>query len=99
MLNALANHGFLPRDGYNITQEMTETVFLNILNIHPALARKQFQFGLTSVDSPNATAFSLADIRNHNKTEHDGSMRFVMTRGDVPQIYQRNTTKMEFQPC
>ena len=39
MLNTLANHGFLPHDGKDITREVTENALFDALNINKTLGR------------------------------------------------------------
>ncbi len=40
MLNTLANHGFLPHDGKDITREVTENALFDALNINKTLGRE-----------------------------------------------------------
>lgn len=72
-LNALANHGFLPRDGRKITLPMLEHALPVALNVDVELARFFFngavKFGLT-----RDGMFDLSDLNAHNAIEHDGSL-------------------------
>ncbi|PRP86749.1 hypothetical protein PROFUN_02898 [Planoprotostelium fungivorum] len=75
-LNTLANHGFLPRDGKNITKEnIIQGLFkgLNVgRDIGVILANAAFKkFGATN-------SISMLDLQQHNMIEHDASM----TRSD-----------------
>ncbi|KAK3349058.1 Chloroperoxidase [Lasiosphaeria hispida] len=74
MLNTLANHGFLPHDGKDISREATENALFDALNINKTLGGFLFDFAITTNPKPNATAFSLNDLGNHNVLEHDASL-------------------------
>jgi len=70
-LNALANHGILPRDGRNITMEMFQKALQDSYNFSPTLTRNTTNavtslFGKTKID--------LGDLCCHNIIEHDGSL-------------------------
>lgn len=77
MLNTLANHGYLPHDGKDITVNKTVDALGSALNFDAELAEYLFSFALTTNPTPNATTFSLNDLGNHNILEHDGSLRFA----------------------
>ncbi|KAI0133788.1 Chloroperoxidase [Xylariales sp. AK1849] len=74
MLNSLANHGYLPHDGKDITLNITATVLYNVLNIDQGLAEFLFKEALTTNPAPNATTFSLSDLNTHDILEHDASL-------------------------
>ncbi|KAI1075743.1 Chloroperoxidase [Whalleya microplaca] len=75
MLNTLANHGFLPRDGKDITENQTADALSAALNFNGELARGLHQIACTTnLRKPNATTFSLSDLSNHNILEHDASL-------------------------
>ncbi|GMF13662.1 unnamed protein product [Phytophthora lilii] len=66
-MNTLANHGYLPRDGKNITVDQALAVVMDKFNIAEDLA--SVMGGL----SPNL--FDLNDLSKHNdKIEHDASL-------------------------
>lgn len=77
MLNALANHGFLPHDGKSITENKTVAALGSALNIDQELASFLFGFAVTTNPKPNATTFDLNHLSRHNVLEHDASLRFV----------------------
>ncbi len=77
MLNVFANHGFLPRNGKNITKDITRQAMLEALNIDSDFSDSMFEPALLTVPTPNATAFDLDDLNRHNILEHDASLRFV----------------------
>ncbi|KAK4452620.1 Chloroperoxidase [Podospora aff. communis PSN243] len=74
MLNTLANHGFLPHDGKDITREIAASALFDGLHINKTLGGFLFDFGVTTNPKPNATSFSLNDLGNHNILEHDASL-------------------------
>ncbi|KAJ6145326.1 Cloroperoxidase [Penicillium chermesinum] len=74
MLNTLANHGYLPHDGKNISQDQVVTALVSALNFDEETAIGQFQQALASNPVEGATTFSLADLRRHKVVEHDASL-------------------------
>lgn len=75
MLNALANHGYLPHDGKDISKDRTITALGNALNIDKEFALALFQNALSANPEANATTFSLNDLTRHDVVEHDASLR------------------------
>lgn len=73
MLNTLANHGFLPHNGKEITKTQASNVFASILNIADDLF-EAFWGGVRLVNG-GADIFSLDQLNLHNSVEHDGSLR------------------------
>ncbi|XXH01722.1 hypothetical protein Hte_008083 [Hypoxylon texense] len=59
MLNTLANHGFLPHDGRNITKDVTVNALASGLNFNTSLGELMFQMALIANPEPNATFFTL----------------------------------------
>lgn len=59
MMNTLANHGFLHRDGLNLTEDHVIQALGDGLNFDKALAEKMFEMALPANPDPNATWFSL----------------------------------------
>jgi len=78
MLNTLANHGFLPHNGQNITEFDTINALYTALNVNQTLGEFLFKAALTTNPTPNATTFSLDNLSRHNILEHDASL----SRGD-----------------
>ncbi|KAG7284506.1 hypothetical protein NEMBOFW57_010881 [Staphylotrichum longicolle] len=74
MLNTLANHGFLPHHGKDISREVTQNALFDALNINKTLGSFLFDFAITTNPTANATTFSLNDLGNHNILEHDASL-------------------------
>lgn len=59
MMNTLANHGFLPRDGRNITLENAVHALTTGLNFDPAVAKIMWEQAVFINPEPNATFFTL----------------------------------------
>ncbi|KAK4236148.1 heme-thiolate peroxidase [Achaetomium macrosporum] len=74
MMNTLANHGILPRNGRNITREAVIKGMKQGLNFDPALATIMFDQAVIANPEPNATFFTLDHLNRHNVLEHDASL-------------------------
>lgn len=59
MMNTLANHGILPRDGRGITKESVIKGMRQGLNFDPTLASIMFEQAVIANPEPNATFFTL----------------------------------------
>ncbi|KAH8595309.1 Chloroperoxidase [Bisporella sp. PMI_857] len=73
-MNTLANHGFLPHDGRNITYDILAKALKDGMNIGAEVALEGFTRGLPSNPTPNATWLNLDMLNKHNVIEHDGSL-------------------------
>jgi hypothetical protein len=78
MLNTLANHGFLPHNGKDISESVIVQVFGDVLNFDPAFSQFLHGIALRGNPAPNATTFSLNNLDAHKLFEHDSSLRFVI---------------------
>ncbi|PVI01537.1 Cloroperoxidase [Periconia macrospinosa] len=74
MMNTLANHGFLPRDGRNITKPNAISALKTGLNFDETLAGIMWDQAIIASPEPNATFFTLDDLNRHNVLEHDASI-------------------------
>lgn len=74
MLNTLANHGFLPHDGKDITEEDTIRALGEGLNFDEEISRFLHEFAASTNPLPNATIFNLDHLGRHNVLEHDASL-------------------------
>ncbi|KAL4932996.1 peroxidase family protein [Aspergillus undulatus] len=74
MLNTLANHGFLPHDGKDISKERTIEALGTALNIGEELAVYLFQEAMTTNPDTNAITVNLNHLSRHNILEHDASL-------------------------
>jgi len=59
MMNTLANHGYLQRDGRNITRGNTIKAMAEGLNFDEALATLMFNQAVIANPEPNASYFTL----------------------------------------
>ncbi|KAJ6081415.1 hypothetical protein N7499_006289, partial [Penicillium canescens] len=80
-LNALANQGYIPRDGQSVTVPQVEYALMTALHMDKALAS-----ALTRSIRPLCRrdgTFDLRDLRRHNVVEHDASFtRLDFRQGD-----------------
>lgn len=75
MLNALANHAYLPHNGQNITQDMTTSALDAGLNIPPEFGALLHAAAVrTSPDGNVTNQFRLDDLGRHDILEHDASL-------------------------
>ncbi|KAI4095174.1 MAG: hypothetical protein LQ339_007334 [Xanthoria mediterranea] len=80
-LNALANQGFLPRDGKDITPAQVEQALMTALHMD-RLAARSLSSALPPLCRPDGR-FDLIDTRRHNVIEHDSSFtRLDFHQGD-----------------
>ncbi|CAH0033937.1 unnamed protein product [Clonostachys rhizophaga] len=79
MMNTLANHGYIPRDGRNITKPNIIAGLAMGLNFKEPLASLMFDMAIIANPEPNATYFTLDHLNQHNVLEHDASLRLVIT--------------------
>ena len=75
MMNTLANHGFIPRNGDNLTRENVVHGLTTGLNFDPAVANIMWEQAIFINPEPNATFFTLDQLNVHNVLEHDASIR------------------------
>ncbi|KAJ3286210.1 hypothetical protein HK104_009140 [Borealophlyctis nickersoniae] len=81
MLNALANHGLLPRDGHNIPPKQYVSALKEVgcaVDFCGALAAASLALVPTRKNAAGETVFGLDDLRKHLGIEHDASL----TRND-----------------
>ncbi|KAL0567409.1 hypothetical protein V5O48_014586 [Marasmius crinis-equi] len=71
-LNTLANHGFLPRDGRNITVSMIVEAGFKAYHIQAEFLIRAGKVGMLT--SHEAETLSLDDLKLHGTLEHDASL-------------------------
>ncbi|KAJ7861377.1 Cloroperoxidase [Mycena olivaceomarginata] len=71
-LNTLANHGYLPRNGRDISIPMMLKAAIDGFNVGPDAILQAAKFGLLSGDDP--TTLNLDALKLHNLIEHDASV-------------------------
>lgn len=64
-LNTLANHGFLPRDGINITRDATNNAFDVVFNVDPAITDGIFTAALAGYTSAAPNTLNFVDLNQH----------------------------------
>ncbi|KAI7787299.1 hypothetical protein LA080_016373 [Diaporthe eres] len=75
MLNALANQGFLPRNGQNIDENTTAKALDTALNIPPEFGKLLHKAAVRTNPTGNVTnSFNLDHLARHNILEHDASL-------------------------
>ncbi|KAJ7198451.1 Cloroperoxidase [Mycena pura] len=71
-LNTLANHGYLPRNGKNLSIPMMLQAAIDGFNVGSDSIIQAAKFGLLSGDAP--TTLDLDALKLHNLIEHDASI-------------------------
>lgn len=79
MINALANHGFLPRDGRNVSLEQLIAGFSEGANLDPPATKLVAAAGMPASTTGNPNTIHLSDLNKHGFIEHDASL----SRGDT----------------
>ncbi|GJC87646.1 putative sterigmatocystin biosynthesis peroxidase stcC [Colletotrichum liriopes] len=82
LLNSLANHGYLPRNGQNISVDaLIEGMHagLNLREDAKLFFRLQGNKALEASSTGNKNTFHLSDLNKHNLIEHDASL----SRADI----------------
>lgn len=74
MLNSLANHGYLARDGREISMQDLISGIGQAINFDEALVRTLGTPAFATSTTGNSSTFNLDDIAKHNIIEHDGSL-------------------------
>jgi hypothetical protein len=62
MMNTLANHGFLPHNGGNITKENAIHAPSTAINFNTSLASLMWDQAIIANPEPNATFFTLYEL-------------------------------------
>ncbi|KZL74572.1 chloroperoxidase-like protein [Colletotrichum tofieldiae] len=79
MVNTLANHGYLPRSGLNVSLADLIAGFTAAVNLDPAATTLVGQKALLTSTTGNNATFNLDDLNTHGIIEHDGSL----SRNDI----------------
>jgi hypothetical protein len=96
VLNALANHGILPRDGRNITFPQLKKAVQDSTNFSPSFSFFVPKFAADFLNrSYFSDTFDLVELSLHNAIEHDGSLTRLdaalepdQSKPDVPLVEQ-----------
>ncbi|TLD17655.1 uncharacterized protein PgNI_02166 [Pyricularia grisea] len=73
-MNSMANHGFINRDGRNLTIAAVVPLLVEVFHLSTELATIVTQLGLSTAPNPSAGTFTLGDLNAHNLFEHDASL-------------------------
>ncbi|KXH52516.1 hypothetical protein CSAL01_13098 [Colletotrichum salicis] len=73
MVNTLANHGYLPRSGLNVSLADLIAGFTAAVNLDPAATTLVGQKALLTSTTGNNATFNLDGLNSHGIIEHDGS--------------------------
>ncbi|KAF0400214.1 Cloroperoxidase [Gigaspora margarita] len=73
-LNTLANHGYIPRDGENITSQILIKALQDVYNLSGALAGMATYNAVVSNGLLFQKSYNLEEISKHNALEHDASL-------------------------
>ncbi len=73
MLNSLANHGYLPRNGRNISIEEVVNAIDVALNLSPLSSRPVVELAATTSTTGYATTFNLDDVNLHGSASPQSS--------------------------
>ncbi|KAF2132109.1 Cloroperoxidase [Dothidotthia symphoricarpi CBS 119687] len=79
MVNTLANHGYLPRNGVNVSMADLIVGLGDGVHLAEAATRLVGAKALTASTTGNSSTFNLDDINKHGIIEHDGSL----SRADI----------------
>ncbi|KAL2829568.1 Chloroperoxidase [Aspergillus pseudoustus] len=100
-LNAMANHGFLPRNGRDISLTDLHAAITSAYNYAPETLDNAFQMALdfNLSTTGNSKTIHLSDLNKHNAIEHDGSLsRSDFNLGDNhsfdPEVWNSTATHL-----
>lgn len=74
MLNTLANHGYVARNGMNISLADMQAGFQESINLAPDFSVGPFGVGVTASTTGRNDTLNLHDLLKHNLIEHDASL-------------------------
>ena len=94
VLNSLANHNLLPRNGRNLTVPVLVNTLSQSLNVSTEIATKLSLGGVSVSKNPASGKFDLDDLIRHNLIEHDASLsRKDFDLGGASQAFDAGTFK------
>jgi len=65
MLNSLANHGYLPRNGKNVSIDQLVSGIDEALNLDPVSSRPVAELAVTTSTTGNPSTLHLSDLNTH----------------------------------
>ncbi|KAL4930753.1 peroxidase family protein [Aspergillus undulatus] len=73
-MNTLANHGYLPHDGRNLTRPVVVNALNSALHFNTSLGSLMFDMAIVANPEEGADYFTLDHLNRHNVLEHDASL-------------------------
>lgn len=80
MVNTLANHGFLPRNGVNVSMNDLLVGFADAINLSDAATLLVGAKALTTSTTGDNSTFNLDDLDTHNSTFRLGASSKFLRR-------------------
>ncbi|KAI0530212.1 Cloroperoxidase [Xylaria digitata] len=93
MLNTLANHGYLPRNGKGISKAIAVEALSTAINWDVSVVSPLYDFAQPTNPDPNATTIDLNHLTTHNILEHDGSLSRQDTFFGPADVFHADTWK------
>ncbi|KAK1570024.1 Chloroperoxidase [Colletotrichum navitas] len=90
MLNALANHGFLPSNGRGISLDITTRALSDGINVDPYVSKLLFNHAILTNPDPDANTFDLDHLNRHGIIEHDASLTRLDNRFGDPSVFNQD---------
>ncbi|KAK1975612.1 Chloroperoxidase [Colletotrichum cereale] len=90
MLNALANHGFLPSNGRGISLDITTRALSEGINVDPYVSKLLFDHAILTNPDPDADTFDLDHLNRHGIIEHDASLTRPDNRFGDPGVFDQD---------
>ncbi|CAI0649994.1 unnamed protein product, partial [Colletotrichum noveboracense] len=97
MLNALANHDFLPANGRGISLEITTRALRDGINVDPYVSKLLFDHAIKTNPDPNAATFDLDHLNRHGIIEHDASLTRPDNSSGDPSVFDPEVFKETLQ--
>ncbi|KAK1959702.1 Cloroperoxidase [Colletotrichum sublineola] len=89
MLNALANHGFLPFNGRGISLDITTRALNDSINVDPDLSKLLYRNAVGTNPDPDADTYDLDHLNRHGIIEHDASLTRLDARFGDPAVFDQ----------
>ncbi|KAL5333200.1 Chloroperoxidase [Aspergillus crustosus] len=87
LLNTLANHNYIPRNGRDITHDDMISALTRALNLNATLAEGMAAQAQSANPDKTAETFSLEHLNQHNVVEHDASLSRIDAYFGNPQPF------------
>lgn len=98
MLNTLANHGYIPRDGLNFTLAQLQDGFTKAINLAPDFSIGPWDVGILASTTCYNSTLNLHDLVEHNLIEHDASLSRLVCP-PVPLLHSGQNSRMSYLAC